>query len=226
MPPVPITYPIEEFPNLAISPNKSFGKVINKFTYSIMSKAESASIKEVNDFREKTLKLEKRKAGIYTFEINGKDIPIIYPVSKALFEEVKSWNTKVYLSGFLFVDTEEQILDKKIKEFIEGGKAPMIISFSSMPLKDPDKFKNILIESLNKTNNRAIILIGTSGMSFESNENILSIKSASHTLLFPHAKGIVHHGGVGTMAAALKSGKPQLIMPFSVDQPFWANSIV
>ncbi len=35
----------------------------------------------------------------------------------------------------------------------------------------------------------------------------------------------MHHGGVGTMASALKSGKPQLIMPFSVDQPFWANRL-
>ena len=27
------------------------------------------------------------------------------------------------------------------------------------------------------------------------------------------------------MAAALKSGKPQIIIPFAVDQPFWANRL-
>jgi sterol 3beta-glucosyltransferase len=27
------------------------------------------------------------------------------------------------------------------------------------------------------------------------------------------------------MATALKSGKPQLIIPFNVDQPFWANRL-
>ncbi len=37
MPLVPITYPIEEFPNLAISPVKNLGKRLNKFTYKIMS---------------------------------------------------------------------------------------------------------------------------------------------------------------------------------------------
>ena len=27
------------------------------------------------------------------------------------------------------------------------------------------------------------------------------------------------------MAAALKSGKPQIIIPFAVDQPFWAKRL-
>lgn len=225
MPPIPIIYPIEEFPNLAISPTGNFGKKINKLTYSIMSKAESTSIREVNDFREKTLKLPKRKAGIYTFNTEGKDIPIIYPISKLLFEDVKSFGEKVYLPGFFFLDEEKLKISEEIKKFIEDGSAPIIVSFSSMPLKNPINFKNLLIEALIKTNNRAIVLTGESGMTFENSKEILAIKEAPHTLLFPYGKGIVHHGGVGTMAAALKSGKPQLIIPFSVDQPFWANRL-
>jgi UDP:flavonoid glycosyltransferase YjiC (YdhE family) len=40
-----------------------------------------------------------------------------------------------------------------------------------------------------------------------------------HSLIFPHAEAIVHHGGVGTTAQALRAGKPQLITPFAGDQP-------
>jgi UDP:flavonoid glycosyltransferase YjiC (YdhE family) len=36
--------------------------------------------------------------------------------------------------------------------------------------------------------------------------------------LFPHAAAIVHHGGIGTMAQALRSGRPQLIVPYFADQ--------
>lgn len=225
MPPVPITYPIEEFPNLAISPTKNFGKAINKLTYKIMDKAESASIKEVNDFREKTLNLPKRKSGKYTFEIDDREIPVIYPISSYLFKDVKSWEDKVYLPGFFYLDTGNEVLDEKILEFINLGKEPIVISFSSMPLKSPDTFKEKLIKALKETDNRAILIVGNSGIEFESEEEILTIKSAPHTLLFPLAKGIIHHGGVGTMAAALKSGKPQIIIPFAVDQPFWANRL-
>ncbi|WP_276631906.1 glycosyltransferase [Terrisporobacter hibernicus] len=94
-----------------------------------------------------------------------------------------------------------------------------------MPLKNPSKFKETLIEALRESNNRAIVLTGVSGMNFENEKHILAVPSAPHNLLFPLSKGIMHHGGVGTMASALKSGKPQLIMPFSVDQPFWANRL-
>lgn len=225
MPPIPIMYPIEEFPNLAVSPTKNLGKVMNKQTYKIIEKAESTNIKEVNDFREKILNLPKRKSGVYTFSIDERTIPIIYPISSYLFKDVKSWKDKVYLPGFFYLNTENEVLEEKILDFINSGKEPIVISFSSMPLKSADLFKEKLIKALKETNNRGIMIVGNSGISFEKEEEILTIKTAPHTLLFPLAKGILHHGGVGTMAAALKSGKPQLIMPFAVDQPFWANRL-
>ncbi len=225
IPPIPITYPIEEFPNLAIHSHKNFGKILNKLTYTLMGKAESASIKEVNDFREKTLGLPKRKSGVYAFEIDGKEIPIIYPVSKALFPEVKSWENKVSLPGFFYLKNEGEALEARITAFIQAGPAPIVLTFSSMPVKSPARFQAIVTEALRETGDRAIIVIGNSGLSFESKEDQLILQAVPHHLLFPLAKGIIHHGGVGTMAAALKSGRPQLIIPFAVDQPFWAHRL-
>jgi UDP:flavonoid glycosyltransferase YjiC (YdhE family) len=37
--------------------------------------------------------------------------------------------------------------------------------------------------------------------------------------LLPLCGAIVHHGGVGTTAAALESGCPQLVLPLAWDQP-------
>jgi UDP:flavonoid glycosyltransferase YjiC (YdhE family) len=36
--------------------------------------------------------------------------------------------------------------------------------------------------------------------------------------VFPHARAIIHHGGIGTMGQALRAGKPQLVVPFLGDQ--------
>jgi len=44
--------------------------------------------------------------------------------------------------------------------------------------------------------------------------------------LFPLARIIVHQGGVGTTQAAMKSGAPQLIVPWAQDQPDNAARIV
>lgn len=224
MPPVPMTFPITEFPNLAVSANKSFGSVINKMTYGVNKFAESSSMKDINDFRQKTLKLNKRKMGAYTYDVKGKRIPIIYPISEILFKKVTSWKGYVSLTGFFYLPYQGQ-LDEGLMNFIENGQAPIVISFSSMPLKHPQAFKQYIIDALNQSNNRAVILTGISGMNFEGHDNIYAVEKAPHRLLFKHAKGIIHHGGVGTMAEALLSGKPQVIMPFNVDQPFWANRL-
>ncbi len=225
MPLVPITYPITEFPNIAVSSTWNFGKIFNKLTYKIIEMADISNIKEINDFREKTLGLGKRKSGVFAYKNGDTYIPIIYPVSPALFKDVKSWNDRVFLPGFFYLDTKEEMLDEEVEKFIEKGKKPIVVSFSSMPLKQPEIFKKKLIEALYKTDNRAVILVGTSGMDFKNDDNVLSIKKAPHNLLFKKAMGIIHHGGVGTMAEALRSGVPQIIIPFSVDQPFWANRL-
>jgi len=225
MPPVPMTYPITEFPSLAVTGNKNFGKFFNKLSYYTVRLSESASIKDINDFRAKSLHLNKRKGGAYSYDVNGINTPIVYPISRKLFPEVSSWNGYVELPGFFFLDMEDAVLDKKINEFLEKGSMPITISFSSMPMKDPEAFKKMLVEALEKTNDRAVVLTGVSGLTFEGNKNILAIEKAPHRLIFKASKGIIHHGGVGTMAEALLSGRPQVIMPFNVDQPFWAHQL-
>src|SRR5436305_6257835 len=37
--------------------------------------------------------------------------------------------------------------------------------------------------------------------------------------LLPLCRAVVHHGGVGTTAAALAAGTPQLVLPLAWDQP-------
>lgn len=225
MPPVPITYPVDEFPNLALFPKASFGKHLNRASYKMVEKADLSNIKEINDFRMKILTLQKRKAGEFASKINGTYIPIVYPISPFLFQDVTSWKDRVHLPGFFLLNDSNESLDPSIINFLDHKDKPTIVSFSSMPLKKPELFKRILLETLEKTNNRAIILTGISGMTFENNDRLLTINKAPHNLLFPNAKGIIHHGGVGTLAEASRSAVPQLIIPFVADQPFWANRL-
>mgnify|MGYP002348983014 CR=1 FL=1 len=225
VPPVPITYPVSEFPNMAIAPAANWGAALNRLSYAMMGKADLSSLKEINDFRSNTLGLPVRKSGIYAYEIDGRPIPIICPVSPALFEDVKSWNGHVYLPGFFYLDLEHRALDPQIEAFFAIGDRPIVVSFSSMPLHRPQEFLSMLSTALKMTGNRAVLLTGEMDFPVGGEENIMAVKAAPHGLLFPRAKGIVHHGGIGTVAEALRSGAPQLILPFSVDQPFWAHRL-
>jgi UDP:flavonoid glycosyltransferase YjiC (YdhE family) len=49
--------------------------------------------------------------------------------------------------------------------------------------------------------------------------------SLPHSWLFPHMAAVVHHGGVGTTAAALRAGVPSIVAPFFGDQPFWGQRV-
>lgn len=35
----------------------------------------------------------------------------------------------------------------------------------------------------------------------------------------------MHHGGAGTTGASLKAGIPTLVVPFTMDQPFWGARV-
>lgn len=218
MPPVPILFPTAEFPNLAIAPNKNFGSMLNRLTYFSVKFSESSSMKEINNFRKEKLGMKKRRMGAYA---HYKKQPIIYPISPALFKDVTSWNGYVDVTGFLFLDNNEKGLEPEIETFLAQGESPWVVTFSSMPAEGLESiFKNVL----KKRGERAIFLVGNSNMHFDD-ENILCKPQIPHRLIFKRAKGIIHHGGVGTMAEALVSGKPQQIIPFNVDQPFWAHRL-
>ncbi|MCB9554400.1 MAG: hypothetical protein H6705_21420 [Myxococcales bacterium] len=44
-----------------------------------------------------------------------------------------------------------------------------------------------------------------------------------HDWLFERVQAVVHHGGAGTTAAALRAGRPAVVVPFDYDQRFWAR---
>ena len=50
-------------------------------------------------------------------------------------------------------------------------------------------------------------------------ESVIAIDYVRHSVIFPHACAIVHQGGAGTTAQALRSGHPTLIVPYCDDQP-------
>jgi UDP:flavonoid glycosyltransferase YjiC (YdhE family) len=44
------------------------------------------------------------------------------------------------------------------------------------------------------------------------------VRDAPHALLFPRTALVVHHGGSGTTAQALRAGVPQVLLPLILDQ--------
>ena len=63
------------------------------------------------------------------------------------------------------------------------------------------------------------MLIGKNAPPKNLSENIIAASYAPYSQIFPRACAIVHQGGIGTTAQALRAGRPTLVMPYSHDQP-------
>src|ERR1700688_473054 len=68
---------------------------------------------------------------------------------------------------------------------------------------------------------RAVLLIGkeTRNRPASLPDGIMAFDYAPYSELFPRAAAIVHQGGAGTTAQAMRAGRPMLVVPFAYDQP-------
>jgi UDP:flavonoid glycosyltransferase YjiC (YdhE family) len=88
-----------------------------------------------------------------------------------------------------------------------------------MPTPNPAKLLQLAIDVCKYASCRAILVAGWSELNGEQCKSLLAqddvdntifiTKSAPHDWLFPKCQAIIHHCGVGTMAAAIRSGKLQ-----------------
>jgi UDP:flavonoid glycosyltransferase YjiC (YdhE family) len=91
----------------------------------------------------------------------------------------------------------------------------------------PGAFFEASIAAARSLGRRAVLLTGKESGTALSNlpEGVVAFDYAPYSALFPRAAAIVHHGGVGTTAQAMISGRPMLVTPFAFDQPDNADRV-
>ena len=94
-----------------------------------------------------------------------------------------------------------------------------------MVTRDATRLVQAVVKGLRRAGMRGLIARGWADLPAQGHDDLLVIDGAPHAQLFPRCRLIVHHGGAGTTAAALTTGKPSLIIPFMVDQPWWAERL-
>ncbi len=130
-------------------------------------------------------------------------------------------------TGFLFFPQKEEELDKDILDFIESSEQPVIYAgFGSMIDPKPEQTTRLLVEASKKANVRLLLSKGWANLGDENlPDHVKVIGPTPHAVLFPKLSGIIHHGGSGTTAISAKSGTPQLVVPYMVDQFHFAKSV-
>jgi len=154
--------------------------------------------------------------------------PLLFAYSPAVLPRPAEWTApSLHITGYFFLEGGQKYQPPALlTDFLALGDAPVCVSFGSMVNRDVDRIHRIVREALALMHQRGIFLTSWGGyLHTNTNEDILYLDEAPHDWLFPRCKAIIHHGGAGTTAAGLHSGKPNIIVPHIGDQPFWGKRV-
>jgi sterol 3beta-glucosyltransferase len=150
----------------------------------------------------------------------------LYAVSRCIVRQGTRRPSHHQVTGFFFLDDEKWRPDPQLVEFIEAGERPVAFTFGSVVHEDPEALTDLVLTAIEKAGCRAVIQHGWSGLAQRRlPDNVYATGFTPHSWLFPYAACVVHHGGAGTTAAALRAGVPAIIVPHTLDQPIWAEFV-
>ncbi|MBM3269991.1 MAG: glycosyltransferase family 1 protein [Candidatus Sericytochromatia bacterium] len=180
----------------------------------------------VNDFR--------RELGLTPFGLFGpydawfeKTDPMLFGYSAHVVPRPRDWGPNLAVTGYWFLDhPPDWRPPADLAAFLAAGPPPVYVGFGSMTPRDPGTLAEKAIAALRRAGARGVLLAGWGGLGrSDGDDDVLVVENVPHDWLFPRMGAIVHHGGAGTTAAALRSGVPSLVVPFFADQPFWGRRV-
>ena len=132
---------------------------------------------------------------------------------------VPDWPRPLIEGDFqLFEAAPQDGFSEELSAFLAAGEKPLVFTPGTGNLHATDFFA-CAVSAVNQIGCRAIFLTRErSQIPARLPESILWQAYVPLSVLLPHAAALVHHGGIGTTAEALRSGTPQLIAPFAWDQ--------
>jgi len=152
------------------------------------------------------------------------EFPIV-ACDKAVAKIPEDVAQEVTQTGYLHLE-RHPCLDKNIQRFIRDGSPPLYAGFGSMPSMDQKKSVPLLIKAGRHLGRRMVIsAFWQKEMHKQYDLDLLFVRQAPHTRLFPQMDLIIHHGGAGTTATATASGVPQVIVPHILDQYYHGQKI-
>lgn len=135
------------------------------------------------------------------------------------------WPKQTRITGFAFYDRKNGDIEltPELSNFLDAGSPPIVFTLGSAAVQDAGNFYIESALAAKKLGYRAVLLIGEDKR-YEPPQSLLSdtiaaFDYAPYSQLFPRAAAVVHQGGIGTIAQALRAGRPMLIVPYSHDQP-------
>ena len=133
----------------------------------------------------------------------------------------RDWPANAYATGFPFFD-QGRGNSADLEQFLDAGEPPIVFTLGSAAVGAAGDFFQQSAEAAHSVGQRAVLLIGKDPRNQPVGNlppGVMAIPYAPHATVFPRASVVVHQGGIGTTAEAMRAGRPMLVVPYSHDQP-------
>jgi rhamnosyltransferase subunit B len=129
------------------------------------------------------------------------------------------WSSRLWRGDFLLFDSfAAEPVNEELEQFLCAGDAPIVFTFGSA-MQHAEKSFGVSLQTCLRLRRRGIFLT-----MFEEQipanlpPAVKWLPYAPFRHLLPRAAAVVHHGGIGTTAEALRAGIPQIVVPMAHDQ--------
>lgn len=154
----------------------------------------------------------------------GQHSPLL---SLALFSSLlggvqPDWPPQSVVTGFAFLDDPGFAgLEPELEAFLAAGPAPLVFTLGTTAVWEAGGFYEVSARTAAVLGRRAVLLCGGDPRNRPRRlpPGVLAVDYAPHGHLFPRAAAVVHQGGIGTLAQAMRAGVPMVVVPFAHDQP-------
>ncbi|WP_416977679.1 glycosyltransferase [Streptomyces sp. T028] len=147
--------------------------------------------------------------------------PVLCAFSSEVVPRPSDWGPNVHVTGFWQYGRPLWKPERRLLAFLTSGPPPVYVGFGSMRTGDPRATDALVRTALRSAGLRGVL----PGDPATSEDDMLVVGDTPHDWLFPRMAAVVHHGGAGTTASALRAARPSLVCPFFGDQPYWAARV-
>jgi UDP:flavonoid glycosyltransferase YjiC (YdhE family) len=135
------------------------------------------------------------------------------------------WPVNTKATGFVSYDKRGEGFGAasdgtELERFLAAGAAPVVCTLGSSAVMAAGRFFEESVKAVTKLGMRAVLLVGkTETPPRVESDSIYVTDYAPYSELLPRAAATVHQGGIGTVAQALRAGRPTMVVPWAHDQP-------
>jgi len=208
--------------------------LINKWTYWNYDNANHLGLSEpLKDFR-LSIGLKGSLKGYKTIcqqQVVAMKVPCFCIWSPSILPKPKDWHEDIVVCGNVDRTGGLPSLPEDLLAFIRQGEPPVFFGFGPGSMSNDEAISRSWEAAIGCIENlkcRAILHITPNFrhcITRVPETAFLLDRPVPHSSLFELCSISVHHGGPGTLAAALRAGIPNCIVSFVCDNPFWGDRL-